>query len=84
MSMKDTYRDLAIKAKTKLEINDYIERVNTNILPLGKVHYLPWWGIMKNESATTKLRIVMDASAKFYLLNAVKKVFLLGGTGPAE
>ena len=41
MSMKDTYRDLAFKAKMELKLNGYIERVNTNILSLGKVHYLP-------------------------------------------
>ena len=55
MSMKDTYRDLAIKAKMELEINDYIESVNTNILLLGNVPYIPWRGIMKNVLATTKL-----------------------------
>ena len=64
MAAKEQYRHLAIKAKAELEDFDYIERVNRDAIPSGKVHYLPWRGILKNESATTKLRIVMDASAK--------------------
>ena len=64
MDMKPKYKELAIKAKTELEENDYIERVSENDVPGRKVHYLPWRGIMKEDSATTKLRLVMDASAK--------------------
>ena len=28
------------------------------------MHFLPWRGIVKDDSETTKLRLVMDASAK--------------------
>ena len=61
---KEKYRTLVEKAKAELEENDYIERV-TEDLEQGKViHFLAWRGIMKEDSNTTKLRIVMDASAK--------------------
>lgn len=64
MANKEKYRNLAVKAKTELEINDYIERVTDDVEPGRKVHFLPWRGIVKEDSHTTKLRIVMDASAK--------------------
>ena len=64
MAVREVYRKLTIKAKEELESNDYIERVTSEMIPVGKVHYLPWRGIMKTESDTTKLRLVMDASAK--------------------
>ena len=64
MANKAKYRELAIKAKTKLDINNYIERVTPDMIVVGKVHWLAWRGIIKSDSDTTKLRIVMDASAK--------------------
>ena len=64
MASREVYRKLTIKAKEELELNDYIEKVTPEMIPAGKVHYLPWRGIMKTESETTKLRLVMDASAK--------------------
>ena len=64
MAVREVYRTLTIKAKDELESNDYIEKVTSEMIPVGKVHYLPWRGIMKTESDTTKLRLVMDASAK--------------------
>ena len=64
MANSEKYRTLVVKAKTELEVNDYIERITDDIKPGNKVHYLAWRGIMKEESQTTKLRIVMDASAK--------------------
>ena len=64
MANRETYIKLTIKAKEELEINNYIEKVTPDMVPAGKVHYLTWRGIMKTESETTKLRLVMDASAK--------------------
>ena len=64
MASKELYRDLTIKAKEELECQDYIELVTQDMIPLDKVHYLPWRGILKSESETTKLRLVMDASSK--------------------
>ena len=64
MAIKPKYRELALKAKTELEDNNYIEKVSDDVEPGRKIHWLPWRGIMKEDSNTTKLRIVMDASAK--------------------
>ena len=44
--------------------NRYVERVNMNEKVEGPIVYLPYRGILKRDSKTTKLRIVMDASAK--------------------
>ena len=64
MANKELYRNLTIKAKEELESQDYIELVTPDMIPSGKVHFLPWRGIVKTESETTKLRLVMDASSK--------------------
>ena len=64
MNSKEQYRNLAVKAMKELVEDDYIEMVTEDLVDGRKVHYLPWRGIMKSDSATTKLRIVMDASAK--------------------
>ena len=64
MANKENYRNLAIRAKEELDLQNYIEIVTPDMIPVGKVHYLPWRGILKADSDTTKLRIVMDASAK--------------------
>ena len=51
-------------AKKELDDNDYIELVNPSE-PTGEiVYYLPFRAIIKNESDTTKVRLVMDATAK--------------------
>ena len=51
-------------AKRELDENDYIELVNQSE-PAGEiVYYLPFRAIIKNESNTTKVRLVMDATAK--------------------
>ena len=64
MAMKEKYRTLVVKAKIELEQSDYIERVTDGMEPGKVTHFLAWRGIMKEDSNTTKLRIVMDASAK--------------------
>ena len=64
MNTKEDYRNLAVKAMKELVDDDYVERVTEDLVDGRKVHFLPWRGIMKTDSATTKLRIVMDASAK--------------------
>ena len=64
MAEKETYRNLMIKAKEELELCDYIETVTPNIIPVQRTHFLPWRGVVKIDSETTKLRLVMDASAK--------------------
>ena len=64
MNSKNEYRNLAVKAMKELMDNDYVEEVTDDLVEGRKVHFLPWRGIMKTDSTTTKLRIVMDASAK--------------------
>ena len=64
MAGKEKYRNLMIKAKEELEQQDYIEKVTPDLVPGRKVHFLPWRGIVKDDSETTKLRLVIDASAK--------------------
>ena len=44
-------------------IVEQIDHFDKNIL-LGRVHYLPYRGIVREDRDTTKLRIVFDASAK--------------------
>ena len=61
---KEAYGVPCVNAFNKLVAEDQVERVNMNRMPQGLEHYLPWRGIMKTESQTTKCRLVMDASAK--------------------
>ena len=61
---KEAYGVPCVNAFNKLVADDQVERVNMNKMPQGLEHYLPWRGIMKTESQTTKCRLVMDASAK--------------------
>ena len=56
MANNEKYRTLVVKAKTELEVNDYIERITDDIEPGKKVHYLAWRGIMKKESQTKKVK----------------------------
>ena len=44
--------------------NKYVEQVDMQEKVQGPIVYLPYRGILKRDSKTTKLRIVMDASAK--------------------
>ena len=64
MNSKKKYKDLAVKAMKELIEEDYVERVIEEMVDGKYIHFLPWRGIVKSDSATTKLRIVMDASAK--------------------
>ena len=42
-----------------------IERVDNSTIPeVGKVHYLPHHGVVRQQALSTKLRVVFDASAK--------------------
>ena len=64
MISNKSYGELIMKAKDELVTNDHIERVKNNS-PTGEiVYYMPWRGILKQESQTTKCRLVMDASSK--------------------
>ena len=64
MIQNKKYGEAMIKAKEDMDNNDYIEKVDTNA-PAGEVtYYLPFRGILKTESDTTKCRLVMDASSK--------------------
>ena len=47
-----------------LEKEDYIEEVTENTITGEIIHYLPHNGIIKEDSATTTLRMVMDGSSK--------------------
>ena len=64
MIQDKSYGEALVTAKAELDKNDYIELVDTNA-PAGEVvYYMPFRGIMKTESQTTKCRLVMDASSK--------------------
>ena len=42
-----------------------IERVDNSTIPeVGKVHYLPHHGVVRQQALSTKLRVVFDASSK--------------------
>jgi len=41
-----------------------IEAVQPDETPLGTVHYLPHYAIIRRDKATTKVRVVYDASAR--------------------
>jgi len=64
MMQNKQYGDAMVKAKSELDDNDYIELVDTNAPTGDVVYYMPFRGIMKTESETTKCRLVMDASSK--------------------
>ena len=49
--------------RTLMELG-FVERVDSNHKPDGPVSYIPHKAVTKEESLTTKLRIVFDASAK--------------------
>ncbi|XP_003748672.1 uncharacterized protein LOC100907340 [Galendromus occidentalis] len=51
------------EVQSLLDLN-FIEPVDENQRPVGPVSYLPHREVVKEESLTTKLRIVFDASAK--------------------
>ena len=52
------------KAHQTFVDKDSMEMVNTTIPSKGPVYYMPFRGIMKVGSKTTKCRICMDASSK--------------------
>ena len=58
------YGSLMIQAKRELEEKDYIEQVETSAPTNNVVYYMPYRGIIKQDSNTTKCRLVMDASSK--------------------
>ena len=64
MIQDKTYGEAMVKAKTELDTNDYIELVDTDAPTGDVVYYMPFRGIIKTESETTKCRLVMDASSK--------------------
>ena len=42
-----------------------IERVDNSTIPeVGKVHYLPHHGVVRQQALSTKLRVIFDASSK--------------------
>ena len=59
-----TYGESMVNAKADLDNNDYVELVDTNAPTGDVVYYMPFRGIIKTESDTTKCRLVMDASSK--------------------
>ena len=58
------YLKLMLQAKKDLEDKDYIEEIDTDFSTDNIVYYMPYRGIIKKESETTKCRLVMDASSK--------------------
>ena len=58
------YGNLMVQAKQELEAKEYIEKVDP-ITPINSIiYYMPFRGIIKKDSDTTKCRLVMDASSK--------------------
>ncbi|XP_014676190.1 PREDICTED: uncharacterized protein LOC106816151 [Priapulus caudatus] len=51
-------------AIVKEQLSSGITEKVVDLEPRGKVHYLPHQAVIRKEAATTKLRIVYDASAK--------------------
>ena len=58
------YLQLMLQAKKDLEDKDYIEEIDSDLPTDNIVYYMPYRGIIKKESDTTKCRLVMDASSK--------------------
>ena len=58
------YGDLMCQAKKDLDTHDYCERVDPDAPTGNVIYYMPFRGILKTESDTTKCRLVMDASSK--------------------
>jgi len=58
------YGNLMVEARQELEDKDFVEKVDTDIPTNEIVYYMPFRGIVKKESNTTKCRMVMDASSK--------------------
>ena len=55
--------DSIIKSQEDMGI---IERVNDEECTVGRTHYLPYHAVVRQDKATTKVRVVYDASAKIY------------------
>ena len=64
MLLDKEYANLFRENFNTLLENKYVEKVNISDKVDGPIVYLPYRGILKRDSKTTKLRIVMDASAK--------------------
>ena len=64
MVADEEYCKLMTQAKKDLQDKDYIEEVATNTPSNNITYYMPYRGIIKHESNTTKCRLVMDASSK--------------------
>ena len=58
------YGELMIQAKKELDDHDYCEKVDPDAPTGDVVYYMPFRGIIKTESDTSKCRLVMDASSK--------------------
>ena len=64
MLKNKAYGEAVVGAKNDMATNDYIEKVDMS-QPVGEVvYYMPFRGIIKTSSDTTKCRLVMDASSK--------------------
>ena len=64
MIKNKAYGESVVTAKNDMATNDYIEEVDMS-QPTGEViYYMPFRGIIKTSSDTTKCRLVMDASSK--------------------
>ena len=58
------YGELMCQAKKELDDHDYCEKVDPDTPTGNVVYYMPFRGILKTDSDTTKCRLVMDASSK--------------------
>ena len=64
MAADKEYGELMKQAKEDLLSKDYIEEVDARKPTNNVIYYMPFRGIIKRESNTTKCRLVMDASSK--------------------
>ena len=64
MAADKEYGELMKQAKEDLLNKDYIEEVDAKKPTNNVIYYMPYRGIIKKDSTTTKCRLVMDASSK--------------------